>query len=147
LRAYGPSFLSGLTEQLLDDHRVPPLAVQLPVAAIGADYAKPRPLVKLEARHVLRKDSGQQFPVTAPGVGIGAGAKGQQAGAEPAGVAVDVDRVLRDPGVARPAAVAARPSERDHLAAPLDHHRRVVVALLAQERRHLFDRARLGLEG
>src|SRR5262245_494896 len=65
-------------EQPLHDHAVSPLPFELAVTLIDSDHPEPAPLVKLQARGVLREDARHDLPE--PALGIGA-AEGLQRGA------------------------------------------------------------------
>jgi hypothetical protein len=54
-----------LPHQELDDNAVPPLAVELAVAAMDADFGKAELLQQRAARSVFREDAARQFMQTA----------------------------------------------------------------------------------
>ena len=52
-------------QQLLDDDRVPPFAVEAAMLFVNADFPEAERRAKFAARHILRKNPGQQLPPAA----------------------------------------------------------------------------------
>src|SRR5439155_12928053 len=134
-----------IAEQLLDDHAIAPHALELAVTPVDADDAKAGAFVKRDARGVLREDPRHELPEAASGVRVEQGLERRAAGAGAARLAVDVDRMLGDAHVGRPATVRAGARPGDHEPVALDHDRREAIALVGELRGDLCGRARLGL--
>src|SRR5207249_39945 len=135
------------TKQLFHDHHVAPLAVELAVAAVGADDAEADALVQADAGCVLAENPRTEFPEAAALVFLDQRFERRAAGAEPARRALDIDRMLGDAGVGPPRAIRARSGPGDDASLAFDNDGRILLALLAQQLRHLLGRSRVGFEG
>src|SRR5581483_9709597 len=125
---------------------VAPLAVQLPVPAVHADLAEAGTLAQRSAGRVFREHPRDELPETALLAGGDQPLQRQPAHPAPPGGAIDVDRELAHPGVARTGPVGADAGPGHHLAVVLDDDRGVPLAALVQQMLDLRGAARLCLE-
>src|SRR5687767_11080494 len=94
--------------QPLDNHHIEPLAVELRVLFVDADFPKPAPCAERPAGGIGGKDPGDELPVAAVARGVDERRQQPAADAAAPGVAIEIDGELADARVTGPRPIAAQ---------------------------------------